>query len=130
MKTAKKYKQKNNKGYDSTLQIRLYKTDKERYLYAAKSKNQTLSELIKNLFEGINYDNLPSVYVQPKKVSLADPQLIREINAIGNSLNQIRKKVNLSEHPDELNITPILSKIEEDMTLLLALEKQKTKELK
>ena len=46
----------------------------------------------------------------------ADPQLLRAINAIGNNLNQIARRVNTGEKPD---IIPHLVSIEQQLQDLL-----------
>jgi len=83
----------------------------------AKSKNRPLSDIIKLLMSG---EELPATVMQkkePKKTySKVDPNLIRAINAIGNNLNQISRKVN--EH-QKFDVLIELKSIEQQMEQLL-----------
>ena len=50
--------------------------------------------------------------------SPADPDLLRELAAIGNNLNQIARRVNSARHPDRLRIGADLAAIERGLSRL------------
>ena len=83
----------------------------------AKSKNKPLSDIIKLL---MNSEDLPEsvpVKTTPKrKYADVDPKLLREINAIGNNLNQISRKLNEGQKFDAIIE---LSSIEQQLERLL-----------
>ena len=61
----------------------------------AKSKNKPLSDIIKLLMRGEELPQSVPVKKEPKhKYPKVDPKLLREINAIGNNLNQISRRIN------------------------------------
>jgi hypothetical protein len=79
-----------------TMKIQPEKLDE--YKLKAKSYQIPLSTLIKKL---LDEEELPEP-VQPKiiKTRTADPELIRQVAAIGNNLNQISRRVNQGENLD------------------------------
>lgn len=83
----------------------------------AKSKQMHLSDVIKRL---MNSEELPeSVTVKkPRKRKYSDvnPLLIREINAIGNNLNQISRRVNENQ---KFDVVVELASIEAQLESLL-----------
>ena len=61
----------------------------------AKSKNKPLSDIIKLLMSGEELPKSVPVKKEPnRKYTQVDPLLLREINAIGNNINQISRRIN------------------------------------
>jgi len=75
----------------------------EKWHYFAKSKQMHLSDVIKRLMANQELPKtVPIKKVPNRKYSKVDPLLIREINAIGNNLNQISRRVNEGKKFDVL----------------------------
>jgi len=67
----------------------------KKWHYLAKSKNKPLSDIIKLLMSGEELPQTVPIKKEPKRTySNVDPKLLREINAIGNNLNQISRRIN------------------------------------
>lgn len=66
--------------------------DHARIFEMATSSNQTIAQLIRERFS-VEIENAPSRKPVYKRV---DPQLLFQLNKIGNNLNQIAKKLNTS----------------------------------
>lgn len=86
--------------------------EKIKWQQIAKNRGVTLAELIRSFFDG-----LPA----PKKKRstqyiTADPKLLRELNSIGNNINQISRRVNQG---DKFNVIVELQSIEEHLSRLL-----------
>jgi len=86
--------------------------EKIKWQQIAKDRGVTLAELIRTLLDG-----LPA----PRKKRstqyiTADPRLLRELNAIGNNLNQISRRVNEGQ---KFDVVVELHSIEEQLTRLL-----------
>jgi hypothetical protein len=61
----------------------------------AKSKNKPLSDIIKLLMRGEELPETVPIKKEPKRnYTKIDPKLLRAINAMGNNLNQISRRIN------------------------------------
>jgi hypothetical protein len=118
----RKFNQKTKSSLEDNMKKKLFTMKVEPNILAqwhqfAKSKNRPLSDIIKLLMSG---EELPATVIdkkEPKKTySKVDPNLIRAINAIGNNLNQISRKVN--EH-QKFDVLIELKSIEQQMEQLL-----------
>ena len=67
------------------------------YHLLARSYNMTLSKMIKDFLDGKKLPKQKIYRSTNRVVKIVDPQLIREISAIGNNLNQISRRVNSRE---------------------------------
>jgi len=76
-----------------------------KYKKLAELHDLPLSQLIQKLLDG---QDLPK-RVRPRKVPTADPELVRQIAAIGNNLNQIARRINRG---DKFDVVPHLLTIE------------------
>ena len=75
----------------------------KKWHHFAKSKEMPLSDVIKKLMNGEKLpENVPPKKEPKRKFSNVDPILIREINAIGNNLNQISRRVNEGQKFDAI----------------------------
>jgi len=83
-----------------------------RYKHAAKLHGLPLSRLIQNSLES---QPLPK-RIRQKPTPKSDPELIRQISAIGNNLNQISRRVNQG---DKFDVIPHLVAIENQLEQLL-----------
>ena len=89
----------------------------QKWHHFAKSKNMHLSNIIKKLMSGEEIPDTVLVKKQPRrKYSDVDPKLLRELNAIGNNLNQISRRVNSGE---KLELQIELATIESQLERLL-----------
>jgi len=84
----------------------------EHYKNAAKLYDLPLSQLIQRLLDG---EPLPKQR-KKRQIPKADPELIRQISAIGNNLNQISRRVNQG---DKFDVVPHLVSIEKQLEQLL-----------
>lgn len=75
----------------------------EKWHEFAKSKNKPLSDIIKLLMSNQKLPKKIKQRQEPKrKYSTVNPKLLFEINAIGNNINQISRRVNESQKFDVL----------------------------
>jgi len=83
-------------------------TEKSTWHDIAKSHHLSLSELIRQ--------KLNNTKTKPKKshrIKTVDPELLREINAIGNNINQIARRINEGQKFDAvLELQSIEAKLE------------------
>jgi len=84
----------------------------DRYKLAAKSYALPLSQLIQKLLES---QPLPK-RVRQKPTPKVDPELVFQVAAIGNNLNQIARRVNQG---DKFDVVPHLVAIEDQLEQLL-----------
>jgi len=67
----------------------------EKWHYFAKSKQMHLSDIIKRLMNAEELPETVPVKKPPKRnYSNVDPKLLFELNAIGNNINQISRRIN------------------------------------
>jgi predicted transcriptional regulator len=72
-----------------------------KYKDFAKSKNKPLSKIIKMLLDDQPIPENVIEKKEPKRVyNKVNPELIRQISAIGNNLNQIARRLNQKEEFD------------------------------
>jgi len=84
------------------------------YHNLAKSYDLPLSRLIKDFLDG---QDLPKVApIKKRKIPKADQDLIRQVAAIGNNLNQIARKVNRGE---DLDLLILLQSIDQQISGLI-----------
>lgn len=83
-----------------------------KYKRFAAAHDLPLSQVIQRLLDG---QELPK-RVRPRKVPSADPELVRQIAAIGNNLNQIARRLNQGE---KFDLLPHLAHIEHELSELL-----------
>lgn len=86
--------------------------EKQRWTQIAKDRGVSLSELIRTFLNG---EPTPKKK-RPKQVIEVDPDLLFELNAIGNNLNQIARRVNQG---DRFDVLPLLASMEEHLTELV-----------
>ena len=94
----------------------------EKWRYFAKSKQIHLSDVIKRLMDGQELPEAVPVKKEPKrKYSDVHPELIRELNAIGNNINTISRKVNdrRAWENQKLDVAMELSSIEQQLERVL-----------
>jgi len=84
----------------------------EKYKYFAKYYDLPLSQLIQKLLE---QQPLPK-RVRQKPTPKVDPELIRQLSAIGNNLNQVSRRVNQG---DKIDVISHLVAIENQLEQLL-----------
>jgi len=84
----------------------------DRYKYAAKSYELPLSQLIQKL---LDRQPLPK-RIRQKPTPKVDPELVRQVAAIGNNLNQIARRLNSG---DKFDVVPHLVAIEDQLEQLL-----------
>ena len=84
----------------------------ENYKELAARFDLPLSQLIQKV---LDRQELPK-RVRPKKVPTADPELVRQVAAIGNNLNQIARRLNSG---DKFDVVPHLVAIEDQLEQLL-----------
>ena len=86
----------------------------EKYKEFARSKGLPLSELIKKLLDN---QPLPDFIPEKKKVRKryepVDPDLLRQVGAIGNNINQISRKLNRGE--EVVEVAAVLYSIEKQL---------------
>jgi len=92
--------------------MKLPQSKLERYKHFAKSYDLPLSHIIQKLLDD---EPLPK-RIRQKSTLKADPELIRQIAAIGNNLNQISRRVNQG---DKFDVTVHLLSIEYQLERLL-----------
>jgi len=89
----------------------------KKYKAFAKSKNMPLSKIIKMLLDD---QPLPENVIErkePRRVyNKINPELIRQVSAIGNNLNKIARKLHQKE---ELDVVPHLYYIEKKLQEIL-----------
>ena len=81
-----------------------------KYHTIAKSKNTSLAKMIRDFLQG----EKPKISHKQKSV---DSNLLRELNAIGNNVNQIARRLNESD--EHLQTLIALSSIEEQLQRVL-----------
>ena len=93
----------------------------DRYHNLARAKGRSLSEIIRAYLDGEPLPDRP-----PRKIAThrppppVDPELIRQVAAIGNNLNQIGRSVNRAVIENErISVLSSLSAIEQQLELLL-----------
>ena len=84
----------------------------DRYKHAAKTYELPLSQLIQKL---LDRQPLPK-RIRQKPIPKADPELVRQVAAIGNNLNQIARRLNSG---DKFDVVPHLVAIEDQLEQLL-----------
>lgn len=95
--------QKKNKLFT----MKVTEEEKAKWQTLAKSYNLNLSELVRHKLNNTALKNR-------KKIKTADPNLVRAVNAIGNNLNQIARRVNENEKFNvEIEINLINKKLEQ-----------------
>ena len=80
------------------LTMKVDEAEKEKWQKLAASYNMSLSELIRNRLN--NLEMPPQPKKRKIKTPKVDPELIRQVAAIGNNLNQIARRVNQGEKFD------------------------------
>lgn len=80
------------------LTMKVDEAEKEKWQKLATSYNMSLSELIRNRLN--NLEMPPQPKKRKIKIPKVDPELIRQVAAIGNNLNQIARRVNQGEKFD------------------------------
>ncbi len=106
-------KKKNLKLFTMKIEENQY----QRYKAFAKSKNKPLSEIIKMLLDDQPIPENVVEKKEPKRVyNKVNPELIRQISAIGNNLNQIARRLNQKE---EFDVVPHLYYIEKQLQEIL-----------
>ena len=83
----------------------------------AKSRNKPLSDIIKLLMSNQKLPKKVKIRQQSKrKYSAVDPTLLFEINAIGNNINQLSRRVNEGQ---KFDVLIVLKSIEQQLERLL-----------
>jgi hypothetical protein len=83
----------------------------------ARSKNLPLSEVIRRLLDNSPLPENVPVRKEPKReYTKVDPDLVFQLSAIGNNLNQIARRLNQKE---KLDILPHLVAIENQLERLM-----------
>jgi len=86
--------------------MKVTQSEKSEWQNLAKSYGVSLSELIRQKLKNVKS-------VKKKRVKTVDPELLRAINAIGNNLNQISRKLNEGQKFDAiLELASIEEKLE------------------
>ncbi len=89
----------------------------EKYRQYAKDKNRPLAKIIKSLLDNERLPEKPNFKKEPiRKYNNVNPELIRQLAAIGNNLNQIARRVNQKE---KFDVIPHLVSIESQIEKLL-----------
>lgn len=91
------------------LTMKVSQEEKSKWQDLAKSHKMSLAELIRS-----KLDNTKPM--KGTKTKTADPKLLRELNAIGNNLNQISRRVNENQ---KLDVVMELASIEAQLERLL-----------
>jgi len=87
------------------LTMNVTEAEKQKWKQIAKDRGVTLTDLIRT-----KLDDLPTPRKKrPKQVIEVDPDLLFEVNAIGNNLNQIARRLNQGE---KFDVLPLLVAIE------------------
>lgn len=88
------------------LTMKVDEEEKSRWQKLASDRGVSLAELIRT-----KLDDLPPPQKkrQPKPIIEVDPNLLFEVNAIGNNLNQIARRLNQGE---KFDVLPLLVAIE------------------
>jgi len=92
--------------------MKIPKSKLDQYKHAAKSYKLPLSQLIQKL---LDRQPLPK-RIRQKSIPKADPELVRQVAAIGNNLNQIARRLNSG---DKFDVVPHLVAIEDQLEQLL-----------
>jgi hypothetical protein len=92
---------------DKLLTMKVTAEEKARWRSIAESRDLSLAELIRSHLDGLT---------PKKKRPPADPDLLRELNAVGNNLNQIARRLNQLESIDTLQL---MVEIERDLKRVL-----------
>lgn len=96
------------------------KVDEEllkKWHYLAKSKKMHLSDVIKfKMSDEKLPESVPVKKVPQRKYSRVDPDLLFELNAIGNNINQISTRINMGQ---KFDVLVQLVAIEEQLTRVL-----------
>lgn len=87
---------------DKLFTMKVTQTEKEEWAEIAKSHNLSMSQIVRFCLSREKKK-------APKQIIEVDPKLLYEVNAIGNNLNQIARKLNIG---DDVVVLPILLKIE------------------
>ncbi|MBD3806839.1 MobC family plasmid mobilization relaxosome protein [Sulfuricurvum sp.] len=97
--------------------MKVNETELRRWQKFAKSKGKPLSDIIKMIMRGQELPADAPIKKTPKrKYTTVDPNLLFEINAIGNNLNQIARRVNQG---DKFDVLLLLVAIEKKLERLL-----------
>lgn len=84
----------------------------------SQEKNLKLSGYIRHLIHCENVLDKKTKHITQKTYTPIDPNLLREINKIGNNINQISKYLNIKKEID-YNILESLEKIEQYIKTLI-----------
>lgn len=96
---------------DKLLTMKVTEAEKQKWQEIAKSFKLSLGELIRQKLNGTT----PARKVKVK-IKQVDPDLLFEINAIGNNLNQIARRLNEGE---KFDVLPLLYSMEAHLTEVL-----------
>jgi len=104
------------------VKVNFYQEQHQLLKQKADENNVTIAQYIRKKLElELKKNDTRKIYKKHEKVTYkkADPNLIYQLNKIGNNLNQIAKKINSKKNINNIDILQTLANIEKDLEKIL-----------